>query len=278
MSGRATSVWAAAVVLGLLALVAVASGSDRAGAGGDSSWLPPVGVLDYAYTAGVLLVVATLLVVLGVRRPSVAARSGFGIAQLLAFTLVVGALTAVAYRAQTLNADEIRARGERVREAARALEERTAEPKGEPRDIRFRWELAAVAAALTAAAVAAASVLRRHRARRLPPRVEREVALALDESLEDLRREPDARRAVIAAYARLERTLAAHGLERRPADAPLEYLARMLGALRVRPDAALTLTELFERAKFSRHVIDADMRDEAVDALVAVRDDLERAA
>jgi hypothetical protein len=37
----------------------------------------------------------------------------------------------------------------------------------------------------------------------------------------------------------------------------------------------LALTELFERAKFSRHRIDAEMKEEAIGALVAVRDDLE---
>ena len=50
------------------------------------------------------------------------------------------------------------------------------------------------------------------------------VAQAVDESLDDLRAEPDPRRAVIATYARLERVLAAHGLPRKPAEAPLEYL------------------------------------------------------
>ena len=47
------------------------------------------------------------------------------------------------------------------------------------------------------------------------------VSAAVDESLDDLRAEPDPRRAVIAAYARLERVLAAHGLPRFAAEAPL---------------------------------------------------------
>jgi hypothetical protein len=37
------------------------------------------------------------------------------------------------------------------------------------------------------------------------------------------------------------------------------------------------LTDLFERAKFSRHTIDQAMREEAVAALRAVRSDLMRA-
>ena len=54
---------------------------------------------------------------------------------------------------------------------------------------------------------------------------------ALDDSLDDLRDEPDARRAVIAAYARMEGALAYEGLARRKAEAPREYLARTLPAL-----------------------------------------------
>ena len=100
------------------------------------------------------------------------------------------------------------------------------------------------------------------------------VALAVDESLDDLRAEPDPRRAVIAAYARLENVLAAHGLPRKPAEAPLEYLSRMLAELSVTDRAARALTELFERAKFSQHAVGAEMKEEAIDALQTVRDDL----
>ena len=38
--------------------------------------------------------------------------------------------------------------------------------------------------------------------------------------------------------------------------------------------AARALTDLFERAKFSQHVVGAEMKDEAIDALETVRDDL----
>ena len=101
-----------------------------------------------------------------------------------------------------------------------------------------------------------------------------ELAAAVDESLDDLRAEPDPRRAVIAAYARLEHVLAAHRLPRRPAEAPLEYLARMLDDLSVSPEAARRLTDLFERAKFSQHAVGTEMKEEAISALETVRDDL----
>jgi hypothetical protein len=105
-------------------------------------------------------------------------------------------------------------------------------------------------------------------------RLATDLAAAVDASLDDLRAEPDPRRAVIAAYARLERVLAAHRLPRRPAEAPLEYLARMLDDLAVSPEAARRLTDLFERAKFSQHAVAAEMKEDAISALETVRDDL----
>ena len=81
-------------------------------------------------------------------------------------------------------------------------------------------------------------------------------------------------RRMIAAYGRLERVLAWHGLPRSPAEAPLEYLARVLTELSVGARAASRLTDLFERAKFSQHAVGAEMKDEAIDALETVREDL----
>ena len=60
-----------------------------------------------------------------------------------------------------------------------------------------------------------------------------ELLAAVDLSLEDLENDPDARRAVIRAYARMERALGSYGLARRPSETPLEYLARALTSLRV---------------------------------------------
>jgi hypothetical protein len=101
-----------------------------------------------------------------------------------------------------------------------------------------------------------------------------DLAAAMEESLDDLRAEPDPRRAVIAAYARLERVMAAHRLPRRPAEAPLEYLVRILDGLSVTPAAARQLTDLFERAKFSQHAVVTEMKEDAISALETVRDDL----
>ena len=89
----------------------------------------------------------------------------------------------------------------------------------------------------------------------------------LNETLDELELDPDPRRAVIQAYVRMEAVLGAHGHARLPHEAPLEYLARVLRELDVRAEAAHALTELFERARFSHHEIDAAMRAEAIASL-----------
>jgi Domain of unknown function (DUF4129) len=100
------------------------------------------------------------------------------------------------------------------------------------------------------------------------------LAAVLDDALADLRADRDPRRAVIAAYARMERLLAAHNVPRHPSEAPFEYLGRVLLELDTSAAAVFELTALFERAKFSQHAIDEEMRDEAIAALAAVRDEL----
>jgi Domain of unknown function (DUF4129) len=152
------------------------------------------------------------------------------------------------------------------------------------------WIVAGVALAAMVAVVAAQ--LAADRRRRRPPKTpaERLVDL-LDDTLEDLEREPDPRRAVIAAWARMERGLAAAGLPRHPAEAPFEYAARVLEAALVptgqgtlsgfpgplRPGSVHRLTGLFERAKFSQHRIGEGDRSQAIAALRAVRRDLAEA-
>ena len=143
------------------------------------------------------------------------------------------------------------------------------------RGARLQWDEVAIVAALLAAAGVAAFAGRKAK----PVKEWRfgrheEIALALDESLDDLRSEPDVRRAIIAAYARMERALAAAGIPRRPSDAPFEYLSRALQSLDASGPAVTRLTDLFERAKFSHHEPDESMREDAIDALVAVRDEL----
>jgi len=143
------------------------------------------------------------------------------------------------------------------------------------RSAQIRWDEVAIVLGLLAALGVAAFAMRKSKPmKEWQMSSHEEVALALDESLDDLRSEPDVRRAIIAAYARMERALAVAGLPRRPSEAPFEYLSRALQSLDASADAVTRLTDLFEWAKFSHHEPDEAMRDQAIDALATVRDEL----
>ncbi|MGE5689700.1 MAG: DUF4129 domain-containing protein [Pseudomonadota bacterium] len=100
------------------------------------------------------------------------------------------------------------------------------------------------------------------------------VAGALGAPLDDLRSEPDVRRAIVAAFRRLEVVLEAAGAPRSVGEAPLEYVDRVLADLDVPPEPTAALAALFEQAKFSLHPLGERERDAAIDALEAVREAL----
>jgi hypothetical protein len=91
-------------------------------------------------------------------------------------------------------------------------------------------------------------------------------------SLEDLRRERDPRRAIVAAYARMERVFARAGLPRSPHETPTEFLRRVLSDASAPPAAVSDLTQLFQEAKFSRHELTSEQRDDALRSLLQIRD------
>jgi hypothetical protein len=141
-----------------------------------------------------------------------------------------------------------------------------------------RFRLAPFLVVFLGLGLAAFALYRQSRSRR-PPRepLPAVVAEELEQTLDELRAETDPRRAVIAAYARMERLLGESGLPRRPFEAPLEYMSRVLVELGGGTRSVRALTRLFERARFSPHAIDAAMKDEAVAAVEALQADLERA-
>jgi hypothetical protein len=145
------------------------------------------------------------------------------------------------------------------------------------RNARIRWDEIAIVLVLLGGIGVYLYVTRDTRRRLRPLQRRRDaVSRALDDSIDDLRHDPNIRRAIVAAYARMERALAYAGVPRAPAEAPYEYLERSLVELDAGGDAARRLTDLFQRAKFSQHEPAESMRDEAIDALIAVRDDLSR--
>ena len=142
---------------------------------------------------------------------------------------------------------------------------------------QFEWIAVAVGSTFAIAvvgAVLAYPIVRRRVRRRGDETLAEALSSALDDTLDDVRAEPDPRRAIILAYARMEAVLDAHGLPRRESEAPLEYLARVLLELEVGAPPVETLTELFERAKFSQHPLDLVQKGRAIDALETIRAEL----
>jgi uncharacterized protein DUF4129 len=270
-------------VTGLLVLAAVAS-RGRPLHGGHAGRGPGTGFFDYAYTsalvvAGLTLVVGVWAVLSGPPARRRLRRQRFRLLSTLAF-FAGGLLLAWAISTSGFQ--------RRLHDAAQRAQTATAPtvpagtlPKGgHGRGSHLRWDELGVVFALLGGVLVYAAVARARRKPPTPPwrRVQQTVSVALDESLDDLRADPDLRRAIVAAYARMEAALAAAGLPRRPAEAPLEFVARALEELEASGPSAQRLTDLFEWAKFSQHEPGPEMRDEAVEALVAVRDELRRPA
>jgi hypothetical protein len=156
---------------------------------------------------------------------------------------------------------------------------RTNRPHVVPQNPTFQWPVLWGFLIVVAAGAALWWFNLRHRVFAPPPAEEElsfqdQIAASIDDALDDLAAEPDARRAVIAAYARMEQTFAGHGFKRRPSETPVEYLRRLLLGLTSRSEAVRRLTDLFEQAKFSRHEITSTMKEDAIDSLRVIRDDL----
>jgi hypothetical protein len=131
------------------------------------------------------------------------------------------------------------------------------------------WTVAVIVwAALAVAAVVIFARSRRRRRDHLAPLAlvgEAEPSAAPD--LDRLRRERNPRRAVIAAYAAMERHMAGEGLPRGAHEAPMEYLGRVTLQGHERVACVHRLTALFQRAKFSHRPVDDDMRLRAIAAV-----------
>lgn len=275
----------ALVAVGLLVLLGVVAFASRSGLGHQSQAKPSPGYLNWAFTAFLIVFVAAIplaawmFVVQAregtVKRPSFASRVvasvglaiGFGIFAYVILQLKKHGGHGLHFNPKGLNnASNVlnRHNGHRVRY----------EPK-------FEWTMVWVALVIAAVGGGWLTYVWRTRKKRTAVPLEREQSVADDfaasigEAIDDLEAEPDARRAVIAAYARMEAVLGRNGLSRKPSETPVEYLRRILLGLTSRGDAVSTLTSLFEQAKFSRHTIDAPMKGEAIDALRAIRADLE---
>jgi Domain of unknown function (DUF4129) len=269
----------------LLAVVAIAARGRPVGSGSGGRGGLPLSFWDYVFTTVVILVVplfvAGLFAAAFIRRAQTVKKRSYWesmVRLLVLYALILGLELLVVRHLHLPNHLRLKPPGDTVDQLSPGqtrAHHHLHHPAGS-RSPHFRWdELAIILGVLLAVAAGVAiAVLRARREPRTRPETAEALAVALDESLDDLRTDPDLRRAIIAAYARMEAALAAAGIPRHPAEAPLEYVERTLLSLDTSTEAVRRLTELFEWARFSHHEPEPSMRDDAVDALVAVRDEL----
>jgi hypothetical protein len=277
---RASAAPVAAAVIGLVAIVAVAS-SGSAPDGGIAERRPSEGLVDALLSLFLVLmavcvvVVAVLLSFFGRYTPASGPPKRRSAAQSIVtfvVTMVLLALLVHALRGEGRRAGIMPPLGGENVDLADG-------PKSGYQPKFAVWPVVVVTALVLVALGAWWLSARGRRSTRAPLPATPEEALGdvLAETLDDLRAEGDPRRAVIRAYARMERTLAAVGLPRGPAEAPEEYLARVLAGVAVSERSAGRLTALFTWARFSGHDVRPEMKDEAIATLEQVQLELEAA-
>jgi uncharacterized membrane protein YidH (DUF202 family) len=267
------------VGVALIAAVGLASRAHTPGGGGNTRTISQDVLLEYLllFFAGLAVVVLPVAVYMFVtgreeERPTLPARKNWMLALFLSMVVV----SVVAVLLLRYLHDHHGAHDNPVSQLA-GLARHGSTTAGA---VRFDWGPVIVVASLVVVALGAAAwfAVERRRVHRRTELPTVELALALERTIADLRAEPDPRKAVIAAYAQMERALAEAELPRRPAEAPREYLGRVLPEVGASTASVERLTELFERAKFSPHAIDAAMKEEAIDALESLRDELRSAS
>ena len=281
MKGRATAVALPALaVLGLVAVVAIAAGGSLA-PGSNVSRPPSHTLLDAVFTLFlIVLLFGAILTLYGLmQRKEIARELASGKHKrrtVLAYAVYFGVVVAFSYwRLAHLNLrPEGALPGDAGPGATQSVDPNAqASPSYRP---GISWLSVIVVLGLVAVACMAYvnAERRARRARVREPGLAELLGEVLDEALDDLRAEADPRRAVIAAYARTERVLAANGIPPRHSETPEEYLRRALEDLGPRSGAIERLTELYTRAKFSQHEVRPAMKDEAIAALEQMRDEL----
>src|SRR5215213_955174 len=278
------------VALALFVLLAVVAFASRSGFGGSSDARPSPAYVSWAFSiflvVFVLMIPVTLYVFFVQGQAAAVERARSFKKVVLQNVLMLGFFLFVA--SALIYARHLRPSflGGRTPLDTAALDAPGKSGKKGAIEPVFQMPVLYVAIPLVLGLVVTAYVLYRRRLARLRggkvPRerseLAEELAAEITDAIDDLEAEPDARRAVIAAYARMEGALGRHGLRRRPSETPYEYLARILLDLRAPADAVRRLTDAFERAKFSHHEIDGERKREAIGALVDVRDGLQAAA
>jgi hypothetical protein len=285
VTGRSTRL--ALVAFGLLALLGVVAFASRSGLGHQSQAKPSPGYLNYAFTAFLIVFVLAIPVaiysfVIQAREADIARKSyRQRTLESIGMVFFFGALAFVVIYLKRHHHSLFNINPKGLKNGQKLFQRNHGHRAAvEP---QFEWTVLWIA--IAAIAIGGGWFVYSWRTRKkrtaVPLDQERTVAedfaASIDDAIDDLEGEPDARRAVIAAYARMEAVLGRNGLRRRPSETPVEYLRRILLGLTARGDSVARLTSLFEQAKFSRHEIDGAMKQDAIGALREIRADLQGA-
>jgi hypothetical protein len=269
----------------LLGLVAAASRVHDAPGSSGGIKEPPSGVGDYVFSIVAVLVVAGALFMLYLwvsERDMLAEQrrrqQSKGAYKAIVILMILALVAAIIAHYHLSFGGALAKLGQRPHRPsnAQALKKK-AQEKGQPTPPQFQWlpVLVATGAGMVLLGFIGARTMKRSR-NELEAKfaLEQEFAKVIDDTLDDLHREKDPRKAIIAAYARMERLFETYGVPRHQAEAPMEYLGRALHELRASGAALGRLTGLFQWAKFSSHEVDETMRADAIAALTQVRDEL----
>jgi len=276
------SVLAIGGLMALLALVAVAAAGHAPSSGASQPSAPTPRLLkDYLATLGLLSIPLGLLIVVWAMLmqrvykdvPLKSKTQLHGVPPAYIAIAVLIALIVIGIRFADPNRE---GPGPLPPQGTAEPEPTRASDPSDPYEPQFRWLPVIVVGSLVLG-IGGAMVLmsvRRQRELLAATPIRETVDEVLAETLDDLRREQDPRKAVIGAYAKMERTLAARGVPRRESEAPVEYLTRILDVVSASGHSVRRLTGLFARARYSPHEIDAKMKEDAIDALTGLRAEL----
>ena len=280
------SVLAIGGLIALLALVAVAAAGHAPSAGASRPSAPaPTLLRDYIATLAILIMPLGLILIVWAALMSRVYKDVplktpktypvRGVPRPFIQIAIIIALIALALRFHPFDNGE---QGSGNATPVPTATEPAKDQKGEY-EPQFRWLPMIVVGSLILGIGGAMAVMAARRQRELlaATPIRETLSEVLDETLDDLRNEEDPRKAVIGAYAKMERTLAARGVPRRESEAPAEYLTRILDVVSASGHSVRRLTRLFSRARYSPHEIDAQMKEEAIDALTGLRAELQAA-
>ena len=268
-------------LMAFIAIVAVAAAGHAPSSGASRPSAPaPKLLLDYIVTLSILImpIGLGLIVWAGVmsrmyKNVPLKSSKQFPIVMPRPFLQVAIILAAIALALHFVDPTERPKGAGGANPVAEKKKPTTSKDEYEP---QFQWLPMVIVGTLVVGIGGAMVILavRRQRALLAATPIRETLAEVLDETLDDLRAEPDPRKAVIGAYANMERTLAARGVPRHESEGPGEYLTRILDVVSASGHSVRRLTGLFSRARYSPHEIDARMKEDAIDALTGLRAEL----